>query len=170
MDSNPDTAGNPQDLEDQFDGETADNAQEIEMHFAEKTAEYLNAYEKLLGAVPPRQVKLSPIDAELLDSFLDFFPEYKLDAALALLDEDEMKSMSGKERWRSFTMPYESRVEDFNFGTLVRRNAIADEPYGQDNCILVTRVQFLAIEIARNRAGLNDKVYNAAQAAMAVSS
>jgi hypothetical protein len=41
---------------------------------------------------------------------------------------------------------YESRVEDFNFGTLVRRNA--DEPYGQDNCILVTRVRFLAIEVS----------------------
>jgi hypothetical protein len=74
-------------------------------------------------------------------------------------------------------------VNDYNFGTLIRKNA--DKLYAEDNTILVTRVQFFAIEvsspraillprgcgdtdidsqIARNRAGVNDKVYNEAQA------
>jgi hypothetical protein len=32
--------------------------------------------------------------------------------------------------------------------------------YTDENTILVTRIQFLAIEIARNRQGLNDSIYN----------
>lgn len=48
-------------------------------------------------------------------------------------------------------------LEDFSFGTLLRLSA--GEEYSEANTILVTRVQFLAIEIARNREGANDAVY-----------
>ena len=88
-------------------------------------------------------------------------------------------------------------MTDYNFGTLIRRDAA--RLYGEDNTVLVTRVQFFAIEvseegsrgrsipnwvleiasspslilnfavsqIARNRAGLNDAVYEKAQAGKA---
>lgn len=45
------------------------------------------------------------IDDELLEHFYSIFPEYKFDEAIAHLNEDDMKSKGGKERWRSFIMP-----------------------------------------------------------------
>lgn len=47
------------------------------------------------------------------------FPEF--DPA-ATINEDEMKSKTGKERWRKFMMVYEKKVDDYNFGTIVRTN------------------------------------------------
>jgi hypothetical protein len=45
-------------------------------------------------------------------------------------------------------------VEDYSFGTLLR--ADASKEYSEDNSILVTRIQFYAIELARNKEGVND--------------
>ncbi|OCF32521.1 cytoplasmic protein [Kwoniella heveanensis CBS 569] len=145
-----------------FDPETAGNAGEIEMQFAVKTVEHLEAYEKLITGIPASKIKFTPIDEELYENLLEIFPEFKFEDNLKHLDEDAMKSREGKERWRKFIMPYEKRVTDYNFGTLVRRRA--DELYSEENSVLVTRVQFYGIEIARNKAGLNDKVYHDAQA------
>lgn len=91
------------------------------------------------------------------------FPEFKDTENLRVLDEDKMKSRDGKERWRAFIMPYENKLTDYNFGTLIRRDA--DREYSEDNTILVTRCQFDAIEVARNRLGVNDKFHQAAQKA-----
>lgn len=41
---------------------------------------------------------------------------------------------------------YEKRVTDYNFGTLIRRDC--EKAYGEDNCILLTRVQFFGIEVS----------------------
>lgn len=111
---------------------------------------------------------MTPIDDDILNHFFEIFPEYKFDDALRELDENSMKSAKGKERWRDFIMPYEKKLKDYNFGTLVRK--FSNRPYAEDNSILVTRVQFFAIEIARNRAGLNDTVYQDAQAKKKASS
>ena len=46
-----------------------------------------------------------------------------------------------------------AHVEEYNFGTLLRLDC--KEGYSEANTTLVPRVQFLAIEIARNRQGLN---------------
>ncbi|ODN79613.1 hypothetical protein L202_03556 [Cryptococcus amylolentus CBS 6039] len=150
-----------------FDPETAGNAGEIEMQFAVKTVEHLEAYEKILQTLPPKLIKFTPIDDGIYENLLEVFPEFKFEENLRTLNEDEMKSRQGKERWRNFIMPYEKKVTDYNFGTLVR--ARSDELYTETNSILVTRVQFFAIEIARNRAGLNQKVYDDAQAKKAQS-
>lgn len=77
------------------------------------------------------------------------------------LDEDIMKDANGKERWRKFIAAYEKRVDDYNFGSLIRTDAAGE--YSQVNSIFVTRMQFYALEIARNRLGYNDAVYEAAQ-------
>jgi hypothetical protein len=131
------------------------------------------------------------MDDEIVNDMFERFPELKFEDALRNLDEDQMKSKAGKEKWRNFILPvsqshgqrgygverqYEGKVNEYNFGTLIRKDA--DKLYAEDNTILVTRVQFFAIEvshldrvkggaeyqIARNRAGINDKVYNEAQA------
>ena len=36
---------------------------------------------------------------------LELFPEFKFEENLRNLDEEAMKSASGKERWRKFIMP-----------------------------------------------------------------
>jgi hypothetical protein len=43
-------------------------------------------------------------------------------------------------------MQYEKIVPDYNFGTILRQDA--RRGYAEDNGILVTRVQFLAIEVS----------------------
>ncbi|NWJ06358.1 PBDC1 protein, partial [Crypturellus undulatus] len=62
------------------------------------------------------------------------------------------------QKWRPFCLQFEGLVEDFNFGTLLRLDC--RDGYTEENSILATRIQFLAIEIARNREGCNDVVYN----------
>ena len=47
-------------------------------------------------------------------------------------------------------------MEDFSFATLLRLES-GDE-YSQSNTVVVPRVQFYAIELARNREGHNDQL------------
>ena len=60
------------------------------------------------------------------------------------------------QKWRPFCNKFEKEIEDFSFATLVRLKA--DEDYSESNTILVTRIQFFCIEIARNRQGCNDQI------------
>lgn len=74
---------------------------------------------------------------------------------IKLIDENEIKSTEGKAKWRAFIEKF-NKLEDFSYGSLVR--ADASREFGPDNSILVIRIQFWAIEIARNREGLNDYI------------
>ncbi|NXB77552.1 PBDC1 protein, partial [Donacobius atricapilla] len=65
------------------------------------------------------------------------------------------------QKWRPFCLRFEGLVEDFNFGTLLRLDSRRE--YSEENTIFATRIQFLAVEIARNREGCNDRVYGSAQ-------
>jgi len=97
------------------------------------------------------------MDDQILEHFQKDFPEF--DPA-ETLDEDRMKSKEGKERWRKFVTVYEkgeNKIEDFNFGTMLRKSPKTE--YGEEETIFAVRMQFYAIEIARNRAGLNDWIY-----------
>jgi hypothetical protein len=52
-------------------------------------------------------------------------------------------------------------VADYNFGTLIRTNSMED--YTEKNTMFITRIQFYAIEICRNRLGLNDHAHTLAK-------
>jgi Polysaccharide biosynthesis len=56
------------------------------------------------------------IYAHLKEVFPDFDPA-------APIDEDEMKSKAGKDKWRPFMMAYEKKIDDYNMGTLLRSRA-----------------------------------------------
>lgn len=58
-----------------------------------------------------------------------------------------------KAKWRAFCEKF-NEIADYNFGTLLRLKA--NEEYSQENTMFAVRIQFYAIEIARNRYGLND--------------
>jgi len=80
-----------------------------------------------------------------------------------------MKSAEGKNAWRALIKEFsdEKMVKDHNFGTLVRKDCRGD--YTEENSIFITRIQFYAIEIARNRLGLNELIWEKAQEEKATS-
>lgn len=100
----------------------------------------------------PRSLRLTPYDEQIYQIFRQDFPELKVD----VLSDDKLKSPEEKVRWRSFAEKF-NKLEDYSYGTLVRANA--SEEFSPDNSILVVRIQFLAIEVARNREGCNDEVH-----------
>lgn len=86
-------------------------------------ATYWSILEKVKGS----SLRLTKLDNEIYDHLKRDFPEF--DPA-ATINEDEMKSKTGKERWRKFMMVYEKTVDDYNFGTMMRRNPKWE--YGND--------------------------------------
>ncbi|KAJ7201106.1 DUF757-domain-containing protein [Mycena pura] len=147
-----------------FDPNAAQNLVEIEKQFAVKAVEQAQTYWNLLEKVAPRELRLTKLDDEIFDDTLKTFPELAENnhARLVKLDEEWMKSPEGKERWRLFIESYKKKVKDYNFGSLIRTDARLE--YGESNTIFVTRIQFYAIEISRNRLGLNDKAHVLAKA------
>ncbi|KAJ3774696.1 DUF757-domain-containing protein [Lentinula raphanica] len=147
-----------------FDPQNAQNLVEIEKQFAVKAVEQAQTYWNLLAKVQPKELRLTKIDDEIFQHTMEAFPELAQEPyeILTKLDEDWMKSPEGKERWRKFITSYEKKVKDHNFGSLIRMDA-RDE-YAEKNTIFVTRIQFYAIEISRNRLGLNNKAHELAKA------
>lgn len=141
----------------QFDADNADNLEEIEKQFAVKAVKQAETYWGLISKIQPSKLKLTKHDDDIFETLLECFPEFKDPAKVAVISEDEMKSAEGKSRWRAFCEKF-NEIEDYNFGTLLRINA--KEEYSQENTIFAVRIQFYAIEIARNRYGLNDWVFN----------
>jgi hypothetical protein len=70
------------------------------------------------------------MDDDIYEHLKKDFPDF--DPA-ATIDEDKMKSKQGKERWRNFMMAYEKKIDDYNFGTMLRNSA--KEEYTQDGTI-----------------------------------
>ncbi|KAH7337646.1 putative polysaccharide biosynthesis protein [Rhizoctonia solani] len=145
-----------------FDAEKAENLDEIEKQFAVKAVEHAQTYWQLLEAVPPSALKLTKIDEEIYNDFIEQFPEYKANPSMIeMIDEDVLKSKENKTRWFKFMNAYEKKVKDYTFGSLLRRNVKDD--YTEQNAMFVPRMQFYVFEIARNRLGMNDHVHNSAK-------
>jgi len=146
-----------------FDPNNAQNLVEIEKQFAVKAVEHAQTYWNLLEKVSPKDLRLTKIDDEIFEHTMSEFPELAQEPydKLVKLDEDWMKSPEGKERWRKFIQSYEKKITDYNFGSLIRTDA--REEYSEKNTIFVTRIQFYAFEIARNRLGLNDGAHEIAK-------
>ncbi|EKG15410.1 hypothetical protein MPH_07382 [Macrophomina phaseolina MS6] len=141
----------------QLSPEQADNFEDIEKQFAVKVVQHMTTYWSILERMRGSKLRLTKIDDEIYEHFKKEFPDF--DPA-ATINEDEMKSKAGKERWRNFIMAYEKRVDDYNFGTMLRASPTTE--YGEKETIFAVRMQFYAVEIARNRAGLNDWIYEKA--------
>lgn len=73
------------------------------------------------------------MDDDIYDHLKRDFPDFDPSKTI---DEDEMKSATGKERWRKFMMEYEKKVDDYNFGTLLRTNPRFE--YGERETIFGT--------------------------------
>ncbi|KAF9941871.1 hypothetical protein BGZ75_008096 [Mortierella antarctica] len=126
--------------------------QEIEKQWAVKAMHHAETYFSLLEAMDGSKLKLTKIDDEI---YVDFMSTFGTDMKINVLDEaKDFKSPEMKEKWRNFINRYEGgKVTDYNFGSLLRIDA--SQGYTENNTMFVTRMQFLTIEIARNKAGLN---------------
>jgi hypothetical protein len=116
-------------------------------------------FDKLISAVPPRKLRLTPIDALISRGFRQLFP----DLDIALLTESDLKSDAAKAKWRPFLMGFQGHIHDWSHATLLRTDA--SQPSGPENSIIVPRCQFYCIEVTRCLEGLNDAMYETAQAA-----
>uniref|UniRef100_A0A8D8DB63 Protein PBDC1 n=3 Tax=Culex pipiens TaxID=7175 RepID=A0A8D8DB63_CULPI len=121
----------------------------VEELWAMKAVEHAEIHFNLLCSVDPRQLHLTPYDNEIYEEFRRNFP----DLDVSVVKEADLKSGEGKAKWRAYVEKF-NRLEDFSYGTLLR--ADATEEFQPDNAILVVRIQFWAIEVARNREGCND--------------
>ena len=97
--------------------------------------QHMSTYWAILEKVRGSTLRLTKMDDEIYEHLKTDFPEF--DPAKTI-DEDEMKSKTGKERWRKFLMAYEKKVDDYNFGTMMRANPKWE--YGQDETIFGKRL------------------------------
>lgn len=137
-----------------IDAENAANHPDIEKQWAVRAFEHAETFLNLIKKIDGKNLRLTKIDDDLYKDFREKFPNVNV------RDIDELsdfKSARAKENWREFIQRYESKVEDYNFGTIVRLHALDD--LDEANSMFVTRVQFLAVEIARNKEGLNSQFY-----------
>ncbi|KAI8915911.1 putative polysaccharide biosynthesis protein [Gorgonomyces haynaldii] len=140
------------------DSENVENNPDIEKQWAVKAFHHAETFFNILKKIPGSKLKLTPIDEEIHTAFRKEFP----DLNIAEIDEmKEFKNEASKTKWRNFMMPFEKRIQDFNFGTMLRNRP--HEDYAQDNAFFVTRFQFYCIEVARNREGLNDVIFQSQQ-------
>ncbi|XP_046565697.1 protein PBDC1-like [Haliotis rubra] len=128
------------------------NQPDVELQWAVKAYAHAETYFNLITSVDPSILKLTREDDEIYSKFRQEFPDFKVD----VLTEDELKSEKAKEKWRPFCESFKGQTEDYNYGTLVRLDSAKD--YSEENSILGLRIQFLAIEIARDREGHNSQL------------
>jgi hypothetical protein len=97
---------------------------------------HAQTYWNILQRRPGSQLRLTKLDDEIMDHLYQVFPDF--DPAKEL-DEDTMKNKEGKEKWRNFMMKYEKTVDDYNFGTLLRRDPKAE--YEEHTTMFAPRMQ-----------------------------
>ncbi|XKL69373.1 hypothetical protein PGB90_007142 [Kerria lacca] len=129
-----------------------ENDPRIEQLWAQTAYEHAEVHFNLLSSVDTKLLRLTPIDEEIYKHFREQFPGLKLDT----VDEDHMKSNEQKEIWRNFCEHYKTKLENYNFATLLRLKCDGD--YTPENTTIAPKIQFYAIEIARNREGFNDVI------------
>lgn len=90
----------------------------------------MTTYWAILEKMKGSQLRLTKLDDEIYDHFKKDFPEFD---PTETINEDTMKSKEGKERWRNFMMAYEKKIDDYNFGTMLRANPKTE--YGEKETI-----------------------------------
>ncbi|KAG5193751.1 hypothetical protein MJG53_019818 [Ovis ammon polii x Ovis aries] len=112
--------------------ESYGNDPDIEMAWAMRAMQHAEIYYKLISSVDPQFLKLTKVDDQIYSEFRENFKNLRID----ILDPEELKSESAKEKWRPFCLKFDGIVEDFNYGTLLRLNC--SQGYTEENTIFVT--------------------------------
>ncbi|CAO3695540.1 unnamed protein product [Umbelopsis ramanniana] len=126
--------------------------QDIEKQWAVKAMHHAETYFKLISSIDGSKLRLTGIDDEIYADFTETFPEIDVQH----LDEQHFKTEAAKAKWRDWINKYEKRVNEYNFGSLLRIDPRDD--YTEQNTMFGMRMQFIAVEIARNKKGMNAAV------------
>ena len=121
---------------------------------AATSAAYAEVYFNLLCSVEPSSLKLTSsqeLDDRIYTEFKKFFPVLDVDKFV----EDDITNEVAKEQWIKFSERFKD-VEDYSLGCLLRLDSGKD--YTEENTVIAIKIQFFAIEIARNRDGCNDSL------------
>uniref|UniRef100_A0A2K6TY08 Polysaccharide biosynthesis domain-containing protein n=1 Tax=Saimiri boliviensis boliviensis TaxID=39432 RepID=A0A2K6TY08_SAIBB len=100
---------------------------DIEMAWAMRAMQHAEVYYKLISSVDPQFLKLTKVDDQIYSEFQKNCEKLKID----VLDPEELKSESAKEKWRPFCCKFNGIVEDFNYGTLLLRDC--SQGYTEEN-------------------------------------
>ncbi|TGZ58886.1 hypothetical protein CRM22_009383 [Opisthorchis felineus] len=126
------------------------NDPNIELQWAIRSYEHAETHFRLLCSVSDLAgLRLTRMDDQIYEEFGKVFP----DLDVSILSEDQLKSPESKALWRDFCNKFSEELEDYNLATLFRLDA--SKAYDEHNTCVVPRIQFLALEIARNRRGDN---------------
>ncbi|XP_064383776.1 protein PBDC1-like [Halichondria panicea] len=129
--------------------EDFENNPVLEQMWAMQAFKYAETHFTLIQSRDAKEFQLTRVDDELYEAVRERFKELKVD----VIDVESIKSPAGKEVWRQFCNDFREKVHDFNFATLLRIDS--SKEYDEANTVIVPRAQFLAIEVVRNRQGLN---------------
>ncbi|XP_063712088.1 protein PBDC1-like [Symsagittifera roscoffensis] len=125
------------------------NPQDLEQLWVNKAIDFSEVHYDLLQSLDARFLKLTHIDDRIYEAFKASFPELNVEK----IEEEELKNEAAKIKWRHFCEQFKPLIKDHNFGTLLRLDPKG--PYTEENTTFSYRLQFLAIEIARNKEGFN---------------
>uniref|UniRef100_A0A7I4XWN2 Polysacc_synt_4 domain-containing protein n=1 Tax=Haemonchus contortus TaxID=6289 RepID=A0A7I4XWN2_HAECO len=128
------------------------NDASIEMAWAMKAAERANVHMNLIMCCDTRVLRLNKLQDVIHTSFRNTFP----DLDVHKVTEVELKHGGMKEKWHDFCESFKEVVEDYSLGTLMRIEAC--KGYSEENTVVVPKIIYLAIEIARNVEGINEKL------------
>lgn len=124
-----------------------ENDAELEIAWAKKAFKFAETHYNLLRVIPDvKLLRLTPyalnlvvdgvfltfgsVDEDIYQDFRKTFPDLRVD----VVSEDELKSKEAKDLWRDLIMRFQERIEDFNYGTLLRADCAKD--YTEENTIL----------------------------------
>uniref|UniRef100_A0A0R3Q558 40S ribosomal protein S12 n=1 Tax=Brugia timori TaxID=42155 RepID=A0A0R3Q558_9BILA len=133
-----------------YGAEEYTNDPSFEIAWAVKAAERANVHMNLLLTCNTAELTMHKKCSIIYDKFREFFPEMNVEK----VTEIELKG-ENKQRWFTFCEYFKEEVEDYNLATIMRIRV--DGAYSESNTIIVPKIIFLAVEIARNKEGLNER-------------
>uniref|UniRef100_A0A1I7UST3 Polysacc_synt_4 domain-containing protein n=1 Tax=Caenorhabditis tropicalis TaxID=1561998 RepID=A0A1I7UST3_9PELO len=98
-----------------------------------------------------RILRLNKNQDIILAAFRKSFPDLDVEEVTTSL----LKDNGAKEIWREFCEQFKETVDDYSMGTLMRCHAA--QSYSPENTVVVPRIIYLAVEMARNLEGVNEK-------------
>ncbi|GFV86380.1 protein PBDC1 [Trichonephila clavipes] len=119
-------------------------------HWAEKIIDHTKIYDNLITSVPLKDLKLTPQNDVIYDRFMEDFPDFNLDN----ISKNDYSSDTCMQKWKDFIRRNIELIEEPAAATLIRVDC--SKGYTPKNLVMVRRLEFLALEIARNKLGLND--------------
>ena len=81
--------------------------------------QHMSTYWAILEKMRGSKLRLTKMDDAIYEHFKRDFPDFD---PRETINEDKMKSKEGKERWRNYMMVYDKKIDDYNFGTMLRAN------------------------------------------------